>query len=502
MKNERFGIETVFFAFLIFTFACVLSASAQSNLPQPGAPRAAKIPTPVERTLKNGLRVIVVETKNVPLVTAELVIKSGGEVDPENLAGAADMTAKLLTKGTKTRAAIDIAEQIEFLGGSLDSGAGWDESSATVRVMSDKLDKALAIAADAVRNPTFAQEEIDRHKTQLLDELSVNLKQPGALASYVAGKVIFGGGIYGHLLVGTPESINRIRRTDLVKLHHTYYKPNNSILIFAGDIAPVRAFALAEKHFGTWAKGAAPSTQNLAQAGNGGMSDRVNLNKITVVDLPGAGQAAVSIAKAGIERKNPFFYQLTVANSVLGGGYSARLNQEIRIKRGLSYGAGSNLSTRREAGLFTARAQTKNESAAEVAEIIIAELNRLASEPVANAELNPRKLVLIGDFSRDLETTNGLVERIGELALYDLPLDQINSFIQNVQAIDSNQVQYNIKRFYGANAAHIVIVGDAKQFLPDLAKRFPAAKIEVIPADELDLNRADLRKVKTPNATR
>ena len=236
LTNLKSQIPDVFRQFClslaILTFFTV-TIFAQEQPPKPSAPRSATIPQPQERTLKNGLRVIAVQTKNVPLVTASLMIKSGGEVDPANLAGAADMTAALLTKGTKTRTAPQIAQEIEFLGGSLNSDAGWDASEVTVRVMSDKLDKALAIVADTVINPTFAQAEINRYKTQTLDELSVNLKQPGNLAAYVANNVVFEKEAYGHLLGGTPESIARIKRLDLVNLHQKYYVPNNAVLVIA-----------------------------------------------------------------------------------------------------------------------------------------------------------------------------------------------------------------------------------------------------------------------------
>lgn len=495
------------FAFFLLTFAFGLSTKAQTETPPaPSAPRAAQIPKPVEKTLKNGLRVIVVERKNVPLVTAQLLIKSGGEVDPANLAGAADMTAELLTKGTKTRTATQIAQEIEFLGGSIESGAAWDASNITVRVMSDKLDKAAAIMADAALNPTFAQEEIDRYKTQVLDELEVNLKQPGALAGFVANRVVFGDAPYGHPLAGTPESIKRISRNDLINLHKNIYTPDNAVLVIAGDIAPDKAFAIAESNFGKWT---GKQTSGAKVGGKSAVRENsakfipaksgANVKKITVVDLPDSGQAAVYVAVNGIERQNKDYYQGIVANSVFGGGYSARLNQEVRIKRGLSYGARSDLQARRAAGVFLARTQTKNESAAEVAQLIVDEIARLGTGDLAETELTPRKAVLTGDFARDLGTTNGLVERIGELAVYGLDLNEINNYIQNVTNISSDQARTFARTTLGAGA-NVIIVGDAKKFMPELQKRLAGVEIETIPISELDLNAKTLRKAKTSAA--
>lgn len=518
MENGKLKIDNKkllrlvrWFGVLAFCFAFNSSVSAQTEQPpKPSAPRAVSIPKPVERILPNGLRVIVVERKNVPLVTAQIMIKSGAEVDPQNLAGAADMTAELLTQGTKTRSASQIAEQIEFLGGSIDSGANWDFSSVTFRVKSDKLDSAMAIAADAIENPAFAQDEIDRLKTQKLDELSVALKQPGALASLVTNAVAFDAPIYAHPLNGTPESLRRIARADLVNLHQQYYTPGNAVLVVAGDIAPSAAFALAQKHFGAWRQIAGNGAQQNSRAAVEKRQykvenvarqpeNQIKIQKITVVDLPSSGQAAVSIAHPAISRGDKNYFQGIVANSILGGGYSARLNQEIRIKRGLSYGARSDLTARRFGGIFSTRTQTKNESAAEVVEVVINELDRLANEPVGETELTPRKAVLIGDFARDLETTNGLVQQIGELALYDLKLGEINSYIQNVQNVKDADARQFVKELLDGAGVNVVVVGDAKTFLPDLQRRFAGVKIETIPAAQLDLNSATLRKSGATN---
>jgi zinc protease len=500
ISKEKFNkilFAFLLFAFLVLNFSFALPAFGQ--MPAPGAPREAKIPIPVEQKLANNLRVIVIERKNVPLVTASLIIKAGGEVDPKNLSGATDLTAELLTKGTKTRTASQIAEEMEFLGGSINSNAAWDFSDVTWRVMSDKMDKATAIAADTVKNPIFAQEEIDRLRTQKLDELSVSLTRPNALANYVASAVVFGSAPYARPLGGTPESLKKIKREDLINIHSTYFKPNNSILIIAGDIEPAAAFALAQKHFGDWKNSDKPPVQADSEktkalpAGIVSEKTKIAPTKITVIDLPNSGQAAVVAARRGIERKDTDFYKSLVANSVLGGGYSARLNQEIRIKRGLSYGAGSSLQARRFGGIFATRAQTKNESAAEVAAIVIDELNRLADEPITDAELTPRKAVLIGGFSRQLETTNGLVQAVGQLALYDLPLAEINSYIKNVQSVSDEQARDFVKALF-ATGVNLVIVGDAKVFQADLQKRFPSVSIETISVKELNLNSQTLRK--------
>ena len=213
--------------------------------------------------------------------------------------------------------------------------------------------------------------------------------------------------------------------------------------------------------------------------------------RVVVIDKPDAGQAAVYLARPGIDRKDADYFRGIVTNSVLSG-YSGRLNQEIRIKRGLSYGAASSLETRRDVGPFIATAQTKNESGAQVAELLIGEISRLATAPPAEAELTPRKAVLIGGFSRNLETANGLVSQVASLALYGLSLDEINRYITNVQAITTADVQKFAGTKLDAKTSNIIVVGNAKAFLSALQKQFP--NVEVIPFAELDLNTALLRK--------
>jgi len=494
LSRRTFKLLTVvsFFALLPFT-AMAQEATAQATPPPPAAPRNVPIPKPTERVLPNGLRVVVIERSNVPLVSATLLIKNGGEVDPLQLAGLADMTASLLTKGTNTRTAPQIAEAIEALGGSIESGARWDASTASVNVMSSRIASAMEILADVVRRPTFKDEEIERLRQQYLDDLTVALGQPGAIARFVASRVVFGDAPYGHPLSGTPQSIAGIKRADIVRLHTAYYRPDNAILVIGGDIAAAEAFKTAERFFGDWQKPTAPlpasgaKTDNMTTAGASGQP------RIVVIDKPDAGQAAVLVARTGIRRTDPEFFRGIVANSVLSG-YSGRLNQEIRIKRGLSYGARSALETRRETGPFTAEAQTKNESGAVVANLLIGELLRLANGELPDAELLPRKAVLIGGFARNLETASGLVSQVAGLALQGLSFDEINNYINNVQSITAKDVQGFAGTRLDSKAANIIIVGDAKKFLPELQKQYK--NIEVIPVAELDLNLAQLRKTK------
>lgn len=492
MQNAKCKMQNKFLKnfgllLLLLTVYCV-PLIAQEQPPAPSAPRSVTIPNVVEKTLPNGLKVVVVERKNVPLVTASLLIKSGANAEDEALAGVADMTASLLQKGTKTRNATQIAEQIEFLGGDLNSGAGWASSTVGLNVTSDKLDQALAIMSDVILNPTFPQSEIDLYKTQTVDDLNVQLKQPTAIAGFAASRYTFG----EHSAFGTPETIAKITRANISDFYQKNFQPNNAVLIFTGDINAAQGDALAQKYFGKWnGKAVFPVFAPISKM----PAENSVIKRLLVIDLPNSGQAAVTYAKKldSVGRTaGANYYSASVLNSILGGDFSARLNLEIRIKRGLSYGAGSNFIWRNAASNFTASAQTKNVSAAEVAELMAGEIGRLTTDAVLTDELTPRKANLTGKFGRSFETTGGLARQISDLYLYGLKTAELNAYVQSVQGVSDSQVKdFALNNLKGGD---IIIVGDYKIFADDLRKRFPNQKIEVVPASELNLNSNTLRK--------
>jgi zinc protease len=470
---------------LALAFLVAFTAIAQTTPPAPSAPRDPKLPQPVEKTLDNGLRVIVVPKHDIPLVAARLMIKAGAAADPAGRDGLAQLTATVLTQGTKNRTAEQIARGVEALGATLESNAGWDSTSVNLSVMSSNLAKAMEFVGDVARNATFAKDEFDRERAQMIDALQVDLTQPRTLASVVASRLIFGESPYGHNLGGTPASLEKIKREELVKFHGRHYRPDNAVLVLAGDVKPDAAFALAQSAFGTWKRGPAAAAAAVSQ------TPKPIGSRVVVIDMPDAGQAGVVIGRRGISRTDSAYMPAIVANSVLGGGYSSRLNQEVRIKRGLSYGANSSFEPRVDVGPFTARTETKNESAAEVAGIILGEMSNLSAAEVGEAELTPRKAALIGGFAESLESTAGIVNRIAGLALYGLPLSDINRYVTDVQAVTAADVRKFATSNLGGKDVNVVIVGDAKQFVEPLKKQF--AEVEVIPVADLDLASPTLR---------
>jgi zinc protease len=455
----------------------------QAAPPPPGAPVAVVLPKAAERTLPNGLRVIVAKTSDLPLVSAQVLIRRGAASDPPGLAGLASFTADLLPQGTATRSASQIAEEIEALGGAIGASAGYDASAVSLTVLADQLPKALPILADVVRHPAFAQDEIDRLRQQDLDAITVGRKEPGALAGMAVPAVVFGAGPYGHPSDGTEQSLKRIDRAAISRQYQALYRPDDAVVVLTGDITPDEGFALAQQAFGDWKAPATLLTPPPAQG-------KPPAPRVVVIDLPGTGQAAVTLAGPAIQRKSPDYYSGALASAVLGGGYSARLNEEVRVRRGLSYGASASLDARREGGLFVARAQTKNQSADEVARLMLNLEETLATAPLPADELTARKATLVGEYGRSAATSAGLADVLGRYATVGVDLGEVQSFTGKLEAVSAAQTKAAASKIADPSRTSLIIAGDAKLFLPELKKRYP--NLVVIPAAKLDPGRPDL----------
>lgn len=467
--------------------------SPHETPPPPAPPKPLVIPAVAEKTLPNGVRVIVARRSGTGIVSVDLLMPhAGGAADPTDRAGLANMTASLLSKGTATRTAPQIASAIETLGGSLTAGAGWDATTINLTVMRANLDAALPLMADTVLHPTFPSAELERERSQTLDALAVDLQEPGTLARYAAARVLFGNGPYGHPLGGTPESLKRITRAEIQHFFLSGYRPQGAILVFGGDITAADAYARAGRFFGGWRAAAGAAAPAPAAFPGAAFRQPASPRRIVVIDKPDAGQAAVEITRLGIARRDPDYYVAQVANAVLGGGYSSRLNEEIRVKRGLSYGAGSGIDARLLPGPFVASAQTRNESSPEVAALLLGELGKLATGPLPAAELTPRKLTLIGNFNRSVETGAGLGSAAARLALYGVPLSALSQFPDRVRSVTAADVKRFVGRRLGVRDADLVVVGNASRFLPALKKQFPGASIQVIPITKVRFDSAAL----------
>ncbi len=465
----------------VFALSPGVQAQPFETPPPPAAPRELRIGAPIEQTLPNGLRVVLAERRGVQLVSTQLLVLSGSEADTPQRAGLASLTAGLLTKGTRRYSASALAQAAETLGGSLESAAGWNQSAVAITVAVPQLDAALGLVSEALLRPIFAQAELDRLRTQTLDEMKVAYSEPGTLAALAAQHVLFGTGPYGHPSSGTPASLPRIKRAELQALHSRHFRPDNAVLVLSGDLDAATALKLANKHFGGWKKPpTALPTAGLASAG-------LPLD-LTVIDMPQSGQAAVVVVLPVPDSERDRAAR-DVMNSVLGGGYSSRLNQEIRIKRGLSYGASSRLEARHEGGVLRITVQTKNESAAEVLGLVQGELDGLMKAPVESAELMARKATLIGNFSRSVETTAGLNGAVGALIVAGRSPAELQRRIETLVAVSPAEIQAYAAATLAPARRRVVVAGVAAQFVEALKAK--GAAVTVVPQNALDLEQGD-----------
>ncbi len=452
--------------------------------PAPATPIKANLPQPVETRLANGLRVITVERHDLPIATAYLVATGGQALDPATRSGVSSLAASLMTKGTATRSATEIARQIESLGGSIGADAASEGGTVAVTVKSDQLAPAMAILADVATHPTFAAEELERARAQQVDAVTVAFKNPAQLAAMVADRAAFGASPFGAPGSGTPASLKAITRTDVTAAHARTWRPDQAALVLVGDVTPAQARALAEAQLGGWrAPAAAAAALPTATS--------FPAPRTIVIDMPGAGQAGVVVERPAIPRADARYYPFAVANTVLGGGFSSRLNQEVRIKRGLAYGAGSGVDAARSVGSIAARTQTKNATAAEVVTLMTAEMARMGAAPVPEAELATRKAVLVGGFGRAVETTDGIAGMIGEYVLDGVPLTELQTYTAKVEAVTPAAVQSASAALLDPRAASVAIVGDAKQFIAPLKAARPDA--ETLTEAQLNLDSATLK---------
>jgi zinc protease len=467
------------------------------EMPAGGLAKPFHFPTVAMRTLSNGLRVFVASDHRDPAVAARLVLTSAGTIrDPVGMPGVASMTASLLTQGTEKRSAQQIAEAIDFVGGSLNTGAAGDATFVSVAVVRKDLGLGMDLLSDVVLHPAFKSEELERQRQQLLSGLEASYADPNYLASAAFERIVYGAAPYGLPEEGTPESARKLDRDTLARFHDANYAPNQALLAFAGDVSPEEAFAAAEKYFGGWAKKDVAAPEPAAPEAARGM-------RIVVIDKPDAVQTQIRIGRLGIRRNSPEYIPLYVSNRIFGGGYNSRLNTEVRIHKGLTYGANSSFASHRYAGAFVADTFTRTEATVEATKLVVDLIEKMGTGEVEPAELKFAKDYLAGVYPIQSETAEQVADRVLIVAEYGLPADYNETYQEKILAVTPAQVKEMAQRYFNARDLDVVLVGNVSQFRDALKKDFPGAKWEEIPLDQIDLARLDLRRPKdaVPAAT-
>ena len=437
------------------------SAAAQqetfdrSKPPELGPPPRVSLPPIVTRQLANGLKLMIVEQHELPLADFVLLVGSGSTADPVGKPGIANLTAQMLREGTTTRKSLEIADQIAFLGINLSPNSSWESSTLSLHTPTAQLDSALALFADVALRPSFPANEFDRIKKTRLTELLQLRDQGPAIANLAFPAIIYGSGHpYGIPSIGTEASVQSLTTADLQAYYQSNFRPNNSTLIIVGDVTPAQIEQKINSLFGSWQRGNVPAL-------NYGDPPKAASTTIYLIDKPGAAQSSFRIGSVGVPRSTKDYFALTVMNTILGGSFTSRLNQNLRENRGYTYGAGSRFDMRRAAGPFLASAEIVTAKSDSALIEFMKELNGIR-QAVPPSELTRAKRYLQLQLPGNFETTQDIAAALVPVALYGLPLDYYNNYVQNIENVTQADVARVAQQYIAPGSLAVVIVGDRK----------------------------------------
>jgi len=423
--------------------------------PELGPPPRVSLPPIITRQLPNGLKLMIVEQHELPLADFVLIVGSGGTADPAGKTGVANLTSQMLREGTTTRKSLDIADQTSFLGISLFPQASWESSNLSLHTPTAQLDSALALFADVALHPSFPANEFERIKKNRLTELLQLRDQGPAIANLAFPAILYGSGHpYGAPLIGTEASVTGLTTADLQAYYQANFKPNNATMIIVGDVNPAQIEQKINSLFGGWQRG---DVLPLTYA----EPPKAGATTIYLIDKPGAAQSSFRIGEIGVPRSTRDYFALTVMNTILGGSFTSRLNQNLREVKGYTYGASSRFDMRRAAGPFTAAAEIVSAKSDSALLEFMKELNGIR-QAVPNDELSRAKRYLQLQLPGNFETTQQIAAALVPVALYGLPLDFYNNYVQSVEAVTQADVARVAQQYINPGSLAIVIVGDRK----------------------------------------
>ncbi len=440
-----------------------LIAAQTAALPKPGADPKFALPPIEKQKLSNGMEVWMVKQNELPIVSMNLVLKSGGTLDPSEKSGVSAMTSSLLDDGTKTRSADEIANQLQSIGASVGTSSGWDSANVSMSSLTKNVDQALDLFADITLNPTFPDAELEKYRARLLTSFVQRKALPNAISDLVYNKLLYGKTHpYAKQLSGDEVSVKGIKRDDIVSFYEANYRPNNAVLIVVGDVDGKTLMPKLEKSFGAWKKG----DVKLNDVGEAPMLEKPG---IYVVDKPGAAQSVVAIGQVGVARNSPDFFPLQVMNSILGGQFSSRINLNLREDKGYTYGARTGYAFRRGAGPFTASADVQTAVTKESVAEFLKELRGIRGEiPVTAQELAYNKQSLIRRYPQGFETVGQISAQLSQLVVYNLPDSYFSDFIPQVNAVTVEDINRVANKYITPDKLAILVVGDRKVVEPKL----------------------------------
>lgn len=421
-----------------------------------------------QAALTSGLKVFIIENHREPTVTFRLLFRSGNATDGDK-SGLADAVAALLNKGTARRSAYAFAQETDFIGATVGASSGPDSLAVGASGLTKDLPKLLDLFTDATLHPAFLDDELAKYKQQTISSLAQQKQTPSSLAARLRGKLIYG----SHHPYGafpTEETVSSIGRDDLVKFHDAHFRPENATLAVVGDVRAAELLPQLEKALADWR---ALAQNSPSEVEIGVMAEAQKGLNIHLVNRPGSVQSNILVTCRGVARNNPDVPELGVMNSILGGGFSGRLFQNLRERHGYTYGSSSSFAMNRVGGVFSASAEVRNSVTVPAIQEILNEIRRIRSEDVPAPELGMQRQYLAGNYLLSLESPETTAERVQAIDLYGLPADYFKNYVRRVSAVSADQVKSLADKYIDVDDATIVVVGEAKEIKEALSKLGP-----------------------------
>ncbi len=407
---------------------------------------------PTRSVTANGMTVLFLEQHFLPTVEIHALVKVGSAQDPPDKAGLANLTASLLDEGTQTRTSRQIAEQIDFVGGSLEAHAAEDFTTVSARVLKKDADLGFTLLADVLQHPAFHKQEFERVRTQILGEILSDDDDPGNVAMKAFHQLIFHGHPYSWPAHGVEDTLNKITVADVQQFHAREYLPNQTILVIVGDLTQEQAVTLVQTHFGSWKKGT-PSPYQLKKP------TPIDRKMVQLIEKD-LTQSTIVLGHTGISRTNPDYYAVTVMNYILGaGGFSSRLMDSIRDKQGLAYGIMSQFDSRLLPGAFFISLQTRTEVTNQAISGVLTEIKGIRDAPVTDQELNEAKSFIVGSFPLRVDSSAKLANVLAQVEFYNLGLDYFTNYPKAIEKVTKEEVLRVAKQYLDPQHYALVVVG-------------------------------------------
>jgi zinc protease len=461
-------------------FASPAQAQYPTSPPPPMPLRPLRFPAFQTASLPDGVQLIVVAQHKQPVVTVTLATQAGAIYAPADKTGLSGLVAELLTKGTASRTADQIAAQVEGAGGSIEAYGDDDFLRITVSSLAENLPLAMNVLADVVMHSTFPATELELARTRALSALQLELSQPDAIAQRIFGHEVYGDNPYGRS--ATPATLRAITRDDVLSFYGDRIKPAGALLVVAGDVDAAAVQRLARQAFATWRGASAPVPAAAAIPAR-------TATEIVLVHKPGAVQSNILVGFPFINPRNPAVYPLTVMNKILGGGTDSRLFLILREQHGWTYGSFSRFTRPKGTGMFMANAEVRNVVTDSALAEMIRQLDRIRDTVPADSEIAAAKGYLVGSFPLTIQTPEQIANAVASARLLGLPDDYVPRFRDRLAAVTDSQLAADDRRFLTTDKMVVVVVGDATKILDGLKRLGPVRLVDVEgkPLPEADL---------------